>query len=188
MPIYLYSPSAVKLAQLHRAQAQLEFSYTALGASQAEVFPSGYHHDRYQCLLGEGEACWQAAKAALSQWQMFPAWARPYPEDAPQVPEQEVLVQVQWAGVHWLNGARIVYCLDEAQRFGFAYGTLISHAEQGEELFMVSRDDNGQVFFELRAFSLPRHWLARLGAPLVRRLQKRFARDAQLAMQRVVTS
>jgi uncharacterized protein (UPF0548 family) len=73
------------------------------------------------------------------------------------------------------------------QRFGFAYGTLPGHAESGEERFTVEwHEADGAVWYDILAFSRPRRLLARLGYPLARRLQKRFARDSAAAMRRAV--
>jgi uncharacterized protein (UPF0548 family) len=48
------------------------------------------------------------------------------------------------------------------------------------------READGAVWYDILAFSRPRQLLARLGYPLARRLQKRFARDSAAAMQRAV--
>ena len=95
-------------------------------------------------------------------------------------------------GLWWLNAARIVYAVDEATesvaRYGFAYGTLPGHVEAGEERFLVEwdrRDDS--VWYDIRAFSRPRHILTRLGKWQVRRLQQRFRDDSAAAMLRAVS-
>ena len=72
-------------------------------------------------------------------------------------------------------------------RYGFAYGTLPGHAESGEERFAVEWDQaDGGVWYDILAFSRPNHLLARLGYPLTRRTQKRFARVSAAAMQKAV--
>ena len=77
--------------------------------------------------------------------------------------------------------------VEEPARRGFAYGTLPGHAESGEERFLVEwdRSDNA-VWYDIVAFSRPKHPLARLGYPLTRRTQKRFARDSVAAMRRAI--
>jgi uncharacterized protein (UPF0548 family) len=85
-----------------------------------------------------------------------------------------------------LNACRIVYLVDEegaVKRFGFAYGTLAEHAEIGEERFTVewNRADD-TVWYDILAFSRPRQMLAKLGYPLSRSLQKRFAEGSKAAM------
>jgi uncharacterized protein (UPF0548 family) len=104
---------------------------------------------------------------------------------------QEVGILIPLFGLWSLNACRIVYTLDadnHARRFGFAYGTLADHMESGEERFSVEwhRGDDS-VWYDLFAFSRPRHSLARLGRPLSRSLQRRFARDSLQAMMRAVS-
>lgn len=80
--------------------------------------------------------------------------------------------------------------MDEAgppRRFGFAYGTLPGHVESGEERFVVEwREDDDSVWYDILAFSRPRHLAARAGYPLARGLQARFRRDSAAAMVRAV--
>ncbi len=62
-----------------------------------------------------------------------------------------------------------------------------AHGESGEERFTVEMDaTTREVWYDLFAFSKPNHTLARLGYPLTRYLQKRFAADSMEAMQRAV--
>src|SRR5690606_30122514 len=89
-------------------------------------------------------------------------------------------------GMWWLSACRIVYQTDEVQKFGFAYGTLPAHIESGEELFQVEIDDNGVVWYEIRAFSKPRHWLVRFAKPVARLLQEKFRRDSADAVRRFI--
>src|SRR5262249_48997467 len=63
------------------------------------------------------------------------------------------------------------------------------HAERGEVGFLVVWDrEEGGVWYDILAFSRPRHLLARRGYPLVRRIQERFRRDSARAMQQAVGS
>ena len=74
------------------------------------------------------------------------------------------------------------------KRYGFAYGTLPEHVERGQESFVVEwdrRDDS--VWYDIFAYSMPNHLLAKLGYPITRFLQKRFARDSMEAMRRSVS-
>jgi uncharacterized protein (UPF0548 family) len=78
--------------------------------------------------------------------------------------------------VHALIADRIVYVVDEPERFGFGYGTVEGHAERGEEAFIVEQDSDGSVRLRLTIFSRPEHALARLGAPVTRAVQLRATR------------
>jgi uncharacterized protein (UPF0548 family) len=87
-----------------------------------------------------------------------------------------------------LSGCRVLYTvgsLDDVARFGFAYGTLTNHAESGEELFEVFIDPRtDEVIYRIRAISWPQARLARIGQPIVRRLQERFRHHSAAAMKR----
>jgi uncharacterized protein (UPF0548 family) len=113
-------------------------------------------------------------------------WVNLHWQSAPIVVGTDVAVSVHHFGFYSLNACRIVYLVDEegaVKRFGFAYGTLAEHAESGEERFTVewNRADN-TVWYDILAFSRPRQLLARLGYPLSRSLQKRFAEGSKAAM------
>jgi uncharacterized protein (UPF0548 family) len=115
-------------------------------------------------------------------------WIRLYWPTAPIQVGTVVAVVVNHFAFYSLNAARVVYVVDEdvpMHRFGFAYGTLVEHAESGEERFTVewNRTDDS-VWYDILAFSRPRATLAKLGYPLARLLQKRFARTSLVSMSR----
>ena len=56
--------------------------------------------------------------------------------------------------------------------------------EAGAERFLIEWDTvSSVVAYDILAYSRPRHLLAKLGYPLVRRLQKRFAEDSMRALK-----
>jgi uncharacterized protein (UPF0548 family) len=118
-------------------------------------------------------------------------WCRVYPPDAAVEEGTTVAVVIKHFGFWSLNACRIVYVLEEQgdiQRYGFAYGTLPEHGEVGEERFSVEWDRrDGAVWYDLYAFSHPGQLLARVGYPLTRLLQRRFARDSKAVMVRAVS-
>jgi uncharacterized protein (UPF0548 family) len=67
---------------------------------------------------------------------------------------------------------RVVYVVAEEQRVGFAYGTLPGHPERGEELFLVERRQDGSLVATVTAFSRPATFLARMGGPISRAIQR----------------
>lgn len=166
-------------------------SYPEVGHSRTDDPVARYNNDLYRIRLGQGDAVYRAACRALFTWQMFPGgWARIGPGE-PTVREGEtVAMVVHLFGLYWVNGCRIVYTFHkeegEVKKFGFAYGTLPGHIEKGEERFSVEMLPDSSVWYDLRAFSRPRFWLARLGYPIARFFQKRFVRQSQRAMQRAV--
>jgi uncharacterized protein (UPF0548 family) len=102
----------------------------------------------------------------------------------------DVALLVRHFGFLSPNACRIVYLVDNdpgTKRFGFAYGTLEEHLENGEERFTVERNQaSDKVCHDIVAFSRPRKMLARLGDPLSRFLQKQSAERSKAAMLRFV--
>jgi uncharacterized protein (UPF0548 family) len=181
MPL-LRKPSAATLRAFLTMQAKLDFTYAAVGAT-ATLPPARYVVDHTRIRLGEGLAVFEAARAALGQWEHFRlGWVETWPPGLPVESGQVVVVIARSAGLWWLNACRIISVVDEADQFGFTYGTLPGHAESGEERFHIERDNVGGVWYDILAFSRPRHILARLGRPWTRRVQKRFAHDSAAAM------
>lgn len=164
-----------------------QYSYSQPGMTRRPA-PAGFVVDRRHEQLGQGFDCYQQAKAAIAAWAMFDqGWVSLAPANALIEVGTIVTVTVRVGPVLWPNRCRIVYTIDEIEpvrRFGFAYGTLTDHAECGEERFLVEMLADGSVWYDLLAYSRPRHWLARLGYPLTRRLQKQFGAGSVAAMRR----
>ena len=193
----LTRPSEDEVRRFVSVESHSEFSYPEVGAS-ATAPPRGYNIDHYRIKLGSGDRAWQHAVNAVRGWAMFSMpWIRLYrPATATQT-GAVVAVCIRHFGFFSLNACRIIYVVDENavaargafSRFGFAYGTLAEHAESGEERFTVewTRDDDS-VWYEVLAFSRPRHALAKMGYPFSRALQRKFARDSRQAMFRAVNA
>jgi uncharacterized protein (UPF0548 family) len=188
----LRRPSLGRLQGFLASQSKVGLTYSHVGATAA-VPPPGSVVDRTRIKLGEGASSFAAAKAALERWEQFRlGWVEAWSPNTPIKEGQVVAVIARIFGPWWLNARRIVYVVDDQgpiKRFGFAYGTLPEHAESGEERFTVEwHADDDAVWYDILAFSRPHQLLARLFYPLVRRLQKRFARDSAAAMLRAVKS
>jgi len=170
-------------------QRTLPFSYAATNATRTAYPVNGYDNDENTIRLGRGPEVWQKACTAIRSWRMFPGtWARIYPDQAPIVVGQTVAMSAYVWGVWWRNACRIVYIIDEPDRFGFAYGTLPGHVETGEELFCVEQDADGWIWYRIKAFSRPRFWLARLAYPVARAQQRKFVRDSKFSMFNAVNN
>lgn len=190
--LYLHKPTSDVLRQFLAEQADLDFSYSAVGATGTTP-PAGFTVDRTRIDLGTGETVFHAARAALRRWHQFRlGWVDVWSPETPLEVGQVVAIMGWAVGFWWLNSCRIVYTVDESgptTRFGFAYGTLPGHVESGEERFLIEWDRNSdRVSYDILAFSKPNHILTRLGYPLVRRSQKRFGRDSAATMFRAVNA
>jgi uncharacterized protein (UPF0548 family) len=182
-------PSAEWVSNVLESQGEMPFSYAEVGASREGAKElAGYVVDHNRVKLGEGRETFGRAAAALLACKMFDVgWARLAPAGAPVEVGTTVAVLARHFGIRSLNVSRVVYGIEEddgdVRRRGFAYGTLPEHAESGEERFTVEwRRDDDSVFYDLYAFSRPNHALARLGRPVARGLQRRFAQDSLQAM------
>lgn len=179
-------PSAQTIRSFIESQSRLPFSYTQTGATQTQP-PSGFTVDHNRIMLGRGQETYERARMALQQWKQFDlGWVSVVPSILPVEVGTTVAVLAQTFGLWSLNACRIVYVVDEdgdVKRFGFAYGTLPDHVEQGEERFTIEwRHEDDAVWYDILAFSRPRHPLAKLTRPLVRQLQMKFARDSLARM------
>jgi uncharacterized protein (UPF0548 family) len=188
--LFLRRPTAEAIRAFLASQARLDLTYSAVGVT-ALTPPAGYVVDHTRMRLGAGEKVFAATKEALERWQQFRlGWLAASPEDTPIKEGQVVAILARSIGLWWLNACRIVMVVDEdgpVKRFGFAYGTLPGHAGSGEERFLVEWDrEDDSVWYDILAFSRPRHFLARLGYPWVRRVQKRFGQESAAVMRRAV--
>ncbi|MCB9263919.1 MAG: DUF1990 domain-containing protein [Lewinellaceae bacterium] len=183
------TPSPDLLNRYRKVRRNIPFSYEPenIGATARPGYPAGYDHDLNQIKLGSGEACLERAKEGILAWAMFPdSWTRIYPRPIPIEEGVVVIVLFRLCGLWWLNSCRIVYTFEENCRFGFAYGTLPGHVEQGEECFWVEMEEDGTVWYRIRAFSRPAVWLTKIGYPVARRYQRRFVWDSLASMQAFV--
>jgi len=162
---------------------KLPITYWERGATAWERMPQEFTHDEQRIKIGSGDVAWRAAKQAIRAWKMFPSdWIKL--SDTPQIEVgEQVLVIARLLGLWWSNPARIVYTVEEKDRFGFAYGTLPGHLEQGEELFLVERDAQGDVYYTLRVMSRPIWWAAKLFKSFARMQQARFRMESFLSMR-----
>jgi uncharacterized protein (UPF0548 family) len=148
----------------------------------------GFARDHSRSLLGKGEDCFAAAKLAFERWAMFDlGWVRVANLDAKIALGQPVAVEVKSLGLWSLNVSTIVAVLDSPNQFGFIYATTPMHVEQGEERFLLEFDPaTGDVIYDLEAVSRPRTFLARIGLPVTRHFQHRFAGDSHRRMREAV--
>jgi uncharacterized protein (UPF0548 family) len=182
-------PCPAKVDEFVREQARLAVTYADVGATRDGLKTAGFHYDHWNVPLGSGDAGFERAKEGLREWAAHAdADVNVTPSGAPLAPGQTVALVVRTAGLYMLAACQIVWTVDDAHNFGFAYGTLPGHPECGEEAFVIQRADDGSVSFDITAISRPTHLLARLGGPVTRMLQIRTTRGYLEAMQTWVGS
>ena len=158
--------------ELRRWQ-QTPLGYAEVGATRGAL-PPAYHHVQERARLGTGPAVFASATAALLRWEVQRRAGLRVTPSAPAVDEGVVAVLRIGLGPAALRApVRVTYVVDEPDRRGYAYGTLVGHPERGEEAFVVERDETGAVFLAITAFSRPATLLARAGGPVARLVQRR---------------
>lgn len=181
-------PTPERIKSFLERRAEVGFSYEEVGAT-AGKHPSGYVVDHTRVELGVGIELFNSAKVAIQKWSQFNlGWVEARPFDTPIREGELVAIVARSFGLWWLNACRIVYTVDEGAaqpKFGFAYGTLPDHAGSGEERFVIEMDADGKVWYDVLAFSRPRHPLAHVGYPFMRRVQQRFGRQSAAHMKHV---
>jgi uncharacterized protein (UPF0548 family) len=181
----LREPSDKEIRRFILAQSELHFSYPEVGATRGTI-PARYNVDHNRVKLGVGRGVYERAISALRSWKHFDlGWVRIVNSGTQVEEDATVAVLARLVGFWSLNACRIVYLINDTTKFGFAYGTLPEHVECGEECFTIewcSNDDS--VWYDILAFSRPNKFSAKIGYPLARLLQRRFARDSLRAMAR----
>jgi uncharacterized protein (UPF0548 family) len=190
----LTEPSNSDIASFITSQSNLPFSYSEVGATRFDpadsAAPRGYKLDHNRVELGRGAEVFQRAVGALNQWRQFElGWVTLAPPGVKLEKGATVAIKTRTGGLWSLSAARVVYIIDEEEpirRFGFAYGTLPDHVERGEERFSIEwNTSDDSVWYDILAFSQPRHPLVRLGFAYARILQKRFVRDSLTLMRAI---
>ncbi len=161
------------MRQMVEALETAEPTYSDIGATLAGKRPEGFHHDHYEMVLGQGLEAFQRAVAGLKTWEAhrLPGM-RVFPDDQEIRTGATVVVTLGTPILALAVPCRIVGVIDGQTRWGFAYGTLPGHPEQGEEAFVVSISPDEVVQFEIEAFSRPGDLLVQLAGPIGRGIQK----------------
>jgi uncharacterized protein (UPF0548 family) len=174
-PLYEPTTAAIRASLIEWKDVSL--SYNPMSLRQG-----GFIADEHKVLLGTGAEVFKAAADKLDRWEMFPEWARVHRLREGQRPGDVVAMVTRICGFWWVNPCRILRRCDTDTTHGFDYGTLPQHAECGEERFSIETHADGSVWYVIRAFSRPGHFLAWLAFPLARWWQCRFVRDSQWRM------
>jgi uncharacterized protein (UPF0548 family) len=183
----LSRPEPEALRSLAEGGAFDELSYELVGLSKLAEAPKGFRMDRQTCVLGRGDEVFQKAVAALRDWQVHRGSGIVVLAD--EEPRQDLVVAMSAPlPIGYIDlVCRVVDTVDQQDQFGFTYGTLSVHPEQGEESFTVIRGADFNITFDILAVSRPRIWAARACPPISRALQRRATSKYLRAMQSAVS-
>jgi uncharacterized protein (UPF0548 family) len=158
-------------------------TYSPVGVSLTAATPHHLERRRWQTTLAEPVG-FERAVAAVRDWKIHRGAGISVVADGPLVVGTNVAMSAPLPIGYVDAACRIVAVVEEPDRFGFAYGTLPVHPEQGEESFLLHRDP---PTFTVEAVSRPAGRFAR-AVPLVpHRLQAAAARRYLTAMLAALT-
>ncbi|MER5179946.1 DUF1990 domain-containing protein [Streptomyces sp. NPDC002896] len=163
----------------------MAFTYEDVGATREGRCPNGFHPLRVRTRVGEGVGVFRTAARAVLSWQMHRAVGVSI-DAAAEAARPGVDVTVGLGRIK--APCRVVWTVEEDDRAGFAYGTLPGHPECGEESFVVERTDDGTVWLTVTVFSRPAKRWVRAGGPLIRVLQRAYARRCGAVVRRICGS
>jgi uncharacterized protein (UPF0548 family) len=153
--------------------ANTPFTYEEVGSTRDSTLPAGYDHILRDARLGTGRAVFERAADQLFSWRVHQrAGLAVVSSGAKASAGIVVILRAGWGPFHITIPCRVVYTVNEADRRGFAYGTLPGHPECGEEAFTVLLTETGDVRIRIRAFSRPASLLARMGGPVTRMIAR----------------
>ncbi|MBF0612298.1 MAG: DUF1990 domain-containing protein [Magnetococcales bacterium] len=194
--VFIKKPGRKSINAFITDQRENTFSYEEVGSTrrlekEKKKLSKDYRLAHYRFVLGRGENIYAHAKEALRQWKCFDLdWVQLcWPETIAAV-GTDLAILGNSLGLWLINAVRILDVFDEQttdHRFGFAMGTLPDHMIVGEERMQVIwNQEEDLVYYDLCSFSRKQRWLAKMGALHVHRMQKLFALESGLAMQRAV--
>jgi uncharacterized protein (UPF0548 family) len=148
-------------------------TYQAIGAvlGPDSALPRSFRHDHHEASIGDDPDAFSRAVLGLQQWVPHRGAGLMVQPDDPPKEGATVAIARRVGPLTAIAACRVVRVICEPDRCGFVYGTLPGHPECGEEAFLVERRES-QTVFVIRAFSKPAEFLARLGGPITRRIQR----------------
>ena len=161
-------------------------TYSEVGATRGEL-PVGYRHTKRRTRLGNGRDVFIRASAAVLSWEMHRRSGLAVATNGAAATGNTVVLGYGPSPA-LVVPCRVVYEIDDPDRRGFAYGSLLDHPEQGEEAFVVVIDDARDVWLEITAFSRAGLGVVRLAGPLARGLQDMATRRYERTLREMVTA
>ena len=159
---------------------------TRLGQTHTDI---QYRKDFVNTNLGSGQSTFSNAVQSMRAWHHFAMdWIHLFPENPAMEPTTTLLVCANHRMFWSVNACKIIDVIDESsestKRFGYSYGTLPQHVEQGEELFLLEWDlVSDRVTYSILAYSKPNHPLVAIFWPAAGLIQDYFRKQSLLALK-----
>jgi uncharacterized protein (UPF0548 family) len=147
-----------------------ELTYTEIGSTRDLVLPTGYRTLQRSSALPPN-ITFKSARHELLTWKVQRRAGIRVSSTSDVEPDAVVDLRLGIGPLSVTAPCRVVYVIDEPDRYGFAYGTLPGHPESGEEAFVLSRDAEATIAFTVTAFSRPDTALSKFAGPVGHRVQ-----------------
>lgn len=168
--LHLGRPSLDQLRRLAGAVARLEPT-SPVGLLDRPT-PPGFRRRQWQRRIPHGDL--DRASRAIGQWAGHDqAGIRRFPKTPGIAVGETLALAIPVGPISVSATCRIVDVIDGPECFGFTYATLPHHAVDGEESFVVARDDDGSLTITVTAVWRPTMVANHVCPPLTRWLQNR---------------
>ncbi|MEM9519868.1 MAG: YndJ family transporter [Actinomycetota bacterium] len=168
--VHLGRPTRTHLEELQR-RADAQPTTNPIGMLHRPV-PPGFHAKQWWRRAGHDD--FETAVEAIRRWRGHAAAGIALAPEQPAITEGQTLaLTIPVAPISVSATCRIVEVIDEPNRYGFTYATLPHHPEDGEESFIVTRNNDGTVDVIVTAIWRPATLANHVCPPLTRFLQDR---------------
>lgn len=118
------------------------------GASDA-----AFRRSEVSAVVGRGDDCWRRAADDVLRWRVKTRSGFWVEDQARVRPGQRLQIRARVLGVTVVEPVEVVAVVEEDDRVGFSYRTLPGHPVDGEEAFIVQRDEGGEVVLTVRSLT-----------------------------------
>ncbi|MET0552375.1 MAG: DUF1990 domain-containing protein [Vicinamibacteria bacterium] len=137
---------------------------------------------------------WDRAVTELRRYEIFPPERMRFSictSDHRVAENATIVQQVTFGPVALVTAVRVTNLFDSSsdteRRSGFTYATLKGHPERGTATFQIVHDlETASLKFVIETWSRPGTWLARIGGPVTRAIQRRMTQQALIYFQSMV--
>lgn len=126
-------------------------------------------HVRREEAIARGAEAFARARECLFSYAFYPASLVTAP--GPVVADMVLHQRIRVGPLRFAGPVRVVEWWNEPTRAGYRYEALPGHVERGVAEFEIALVGE-EVRFRIESRSEQAHWLARLGAPFARRVQR----------------
>lgn len=112
-----------------------------------------YRRAEVSAVVGRGDGEWDRARHDLLRWAVKTRSGFRVDTDGPVQAGRRERIRVRVLGATVVEPVEVVSVVDQPDRVGYAYRTLPGHPVDGEEAFILHRDDSGTIALTVRSLT-----------------------------------